>query len=69
MAENNRKKEESGVERMMEAGYRMTAVGCLMFIAFTVPLFMAVIFGKWGFWIGVIMGLVILLTGFKQVNG
>jgi len=62
------KKEESPVERMMEAGEKMTAIGCLMFIAFSIPLLMAVLFGKWGFWAGVILGLVLVITGFRQTG-
>ncbi|HHW07274.1 MAG TPA: hypothetical protein GXX34_07060 [Clostridia bacterium] len=69
MTGKQNKQEESPVERMREAGEKMTAIGCLMFIVFTVPLLMAVTFGKWGFWAGVVIGLVLLITGFRQVNG
>lgn len=63
------KNEESAVEKMREAGERMTAIGCLMFMVFTFPLLMAIAFGKWGFWAGVVVGLVILITAVRQFNG
>lgn len=54
------------VDKLRETGEKMQAVGCLLTIVFSVPLFLAVLFGRPGFVVGVIISLVILWTAIKK---
>lgn len=54
------------VDKLREAGEKMQAIGCLLFIVFSVPLFLAILFGQAGLVVGVIISLVILGTSIKK---